>query len=142
MKSEYKLALGIIFGFLIISGVYLGGGVIQTLFGVSVETFWIGLGVGSLLGLVVFLFILDFLDIIELNPMNWWGPPPKPKDPFWSQGNIYEEIERLEVKDDYKNLVWLRHQYYELGRTIQNIADGQGVSMIMIRKWLDKLETK
>ena len=141
MKSEYKLALGIIFGFLIISGGYLGGGIIQALFGVSVEAFWIGLGVGSFLGLVAFLLLLDFLDIIELNPL-FLSPPPKPKDPFWAQGNVYEEVEEVEVKDDYKDLAWLRYQYYELGRTIQNIADGQGVSMITIRKWLDKLETK
>jgi len=138
MKSEYKLALGIIFGFLIISGGYLGGGIIQALFGVSVETFWIGLGVGSLLGLVAFLLLLEFLDLIELNPL-YWGSPPKPKDYFWSQGNKnIEKVESVEEKDDYKNLDWLRQQYYELGRTIQDIAEGQGVSMITIRKWLDK----
>lgn len=34
------------------------------------------------------------------------------------------------------NLNWLKHQYYDLGRTMQDIADEQGVSMIRIRKLL------
>ena len=45
-----------------------------------------------------------------------------------------------EEKKDYMNLDWLKHQHYDLGRTIQDIADEQNVSMIVIRKWLDKLE--
>ena len=43
-------------------------------------------------------------------------------------------------KQDYMNLDWLNHQYYVLGRRIQEIADDQNVSMIRIRKWLAKLE--
>ena len=46
-----------------------------------------------------------------------------------------------ERKDDYKNLEWLKYQYYDLGRSIQDIADDQGESMVLIRKWLDKLES-
>lgn len=154
MKSEYKIALGIIFASLIIFGGIFGGfiasliifggilgGSFTPVFLDMNEVFWIGFGIGSFLGLAAFLILLHILDIIELNPL-WWGPSSKPKDPFWSQGNVYEERERLEVKDDYKNLVWLRYQYYELGKTIQDIADEQGVSMITIRKWIDKLKAK
>ncbi len=46
----------------------------------------------------------------------------------------------MKVKDDYKNSDWLKHQYYELGKSIQDIATEQGVSMIMIRKWIDMSE--
>jgi len=45
-----------------------------------------------------------------------------------------------EEKNDYMNLDWLKHQYYDLGRTIQDIANDQNVSMITISKWLEKLE--
>jgi len=51
---------------------------------------------------------------------------------------VWKRAKKVEEKDDYKNLDWLRQQYYEIGRTIQDIAEGQGVSMITIRKWLDK----
>ena len=50
------------------------------------------------------------------------------------------QIKKSKPKEDYSNLDWLKHQYYDLGRTIQDIADDQNVSMITIRKWLDKLE--
>lgn len=54
---------------------------------------------------------------------------------------VWKRAKKVEEKDDYKNLDWLRQQYYEIGRTIQDIAYGQGVSMITIRKWLDKHKT-
>jgi hypothetical protein len=41
---------------------------------------------------------------------------------------------------DYMDANWLRYQYYNKGRTIQYIANDQNVSMITIKKWLDKLE--
>ena len=74
--------------------------------------------------------------MITINPRYWGRGPPKPKDPFWGQG--YERVDEVEVKDDYKDLNWLKHQYYEVGRTIQDIASEQGVSMMTIRNWLDK----
>ena len=46
----------------------------------------------------------------------------------------------MKEKDDYKNSDWLKHQYYELGKSIQDIANEQGASMITIRKWLDMSE--
>lgn len=45
-----------------------------------------------------------------------------------------------EVKEDYKDSDWLKHQFYELGRSIQDIANKEGVSMITIRKWLEMSE--
>ena len=47
---------------------------------------------------------------------------------------------RLEVKKNYMNLKWLNHQYYELGKSLQDLANDQGVSMMTIKKWVDKLE--
>ena len=47
---------------------------------------------------------------------------------------------KLEVKKDYVNLKWLNHQYYELGGSLQDIASDQGVSMMTIKKWVDKLD--
>ena len=50
------------------------------------------------------------------------------------------QIKKSRPKEDYSDLDWLKHQYYDLGRTIQDIADEQNVSMITIKKWLDELE--
>jgi len=41
---------------------------------------------------------------------------------------LYEE------KRDYMNPSWLKHQYYDLGKSIQDIANKQNVSMMIIRK--------
>jgi len=37
-------------------------------------------------------------------------------------------------------LTWLNHQYYDLGRSLQDIADDRGESMMIIKKWVDKIE--
>ena len=47
---------------------------------------------------------------------------------------------KLEVKTDYMNIKWLNHQYYELGRSLQDIANDQGVSMMTVKKWVNNLE--
>jgi len=54
------------------------------------------------------------------------------------RGHI-EEKKRFEEKQDYMNPSWLKHQYYDLGISLQDIANEQRVSMITIRKWVDKL---
>lgn len=46
---------------------------------------------------------------------------------------------QYEEKQEYKNLSWLKHQYYDLGKSLQDIANEQNVSIIKIRKWVDKL---
>ncbi|NHJ20201.1 MAG: hypothetical protein EAX91_04595 [Candidatus Lokiarchaeota archaeon] len=51
-------------------------------------------------------------------------------------------MESKKVREDYKDSDWLKHQFYDLGRSIQDIANEQGVSMITIRKWLDMSEEK
>lgn len=45
------------------------------------------------------------------------------------------------MEEDQTNLNWLKHQYYDLGRSIQDIANELGVSMIRIRKSLDRIES-
>ena len=58
-------------------------------------------------------------------------------------GGIYfysKSPPKLEVKKDYMNIKWLNHQYYELGRSLQVIANDQGVSMMTVKKWVDKLD--
>ncbi|MFX0026241.1 MAG: hypothetical protein ACFE8M_07485 [Candidatus Hermodarchaeota archaeon] len=51
----------------------------------------------------------------------------------------YEKVMRV-VKNDYTNLEWLKEQYYDLKKRVQDIADDQGVSMMKIREWIDKIE--
>ena len=51
-----------------------------------------------------------------------------------------EAPSKVVLKNDYMNVKWLNHQYYELGRSLQDIAIDQGVSMITVKKWVNKLE--
>ena len=51
-------------------------------------------------------------------------------------------MDSKKIREDYKDSDWLKHQFYDLGRSIQDIANEQGVSMITIRKWLDMSEEK
>ncbi len=53
-------------------------------------------------------------------------------------GNISEK--QVKTKDGQINLSWLKHQYYSLGRSIQDIADKLNVSMMSVRKYLDRIE--
>ncbi len=52
----------------------------------------------------------------------------------------YHQPKRVEEKKDYMNPDWLKHQYHDLGRSLQNIANEQNVSMFTIKKWVDKLD--
>lgn len=45
-------------------------------------------------------------------------------------------------REDYKTSAWLKHHYYELGWSFQDIADNQGVSMMIVKNWVDKLKNK
>jgi len=139
MKSRYIFSLVILGIGTIFLGV-VGGVVVSGL--LSPDDFWMGFGVGSIIGFGASISLLIFIDefFFDILPER----KTKPKHPWTprSQGNIYEKVEKVEVKDDYKNLDWLRHQYYDLGKSIQNIADVQGVSMITIKKWIDKIEKR
>ncbi|MFX1279375.1 MAG: hypothetical protein ACFFA3_08155 [Promethearchaeota archaeon] len=52
----------------------------------------------------------------------------------------YQFPSKVVEKNYYKNEKWLNHQYNELRRSLQDIAIDQGVSMITIKKWVDKLD--
>jgi len=54
---------------------------------------------------------------------------------------VVDKPSRKIGKQDYLNLKWLKSQYYDLGKSVQDIANEQGVSMIIIRKLLDKIES-
>ncbi len=56
--------------------------------------------------------------------------------------DIKKETKRKIEKQDYKNSDWLKHQYFDLEKSIQQIANEQHVSMITIQKWVEKLENK
>jgi len=49
-------------------------------------------------------------------------------------------ISGIKERNGQINLNWLKHQYYDLERSIQDIADDRNVSMIKIRKLLDRIE--
>jgi len=115
--------------FLIIPGGIVGGVISLAIFGGGASSFGTGFGVGILLCI----FLLIYLDA------NWFDIIPYRKSELYEE---VEEVEEVEVKDDYKNLVWLRYQHYELGKNVQDIASEQGVSMITIRKWIDKLKKR
>jgi ribosomal protein L40E len=46
----------------------------------------------------------------------------------------------MKEKKDYQNLVWLKHQVYDLKRSLFDIAKDQNTSIYAIRKFLGKLE--
>lgn len=50
------------------------------------------------------------------------------------------EIHGPREKTDYMNLNWLKHQYFDLGKNLQDIATNQNVTILKIKRWLDKLE--
>jgi len=51
-----------------------------------------------------------------------------------------EKKEKIKEKKEEFDLKWLKHQYYDLGRSIQEIADELNESIITIRKWLDNID--
>jgi MFS family permease len=53
-----------------------------------------------------------------------------------------EKAKIVSKKRDEFNLEWFNHQYYDLGRSIQDIANELNESVITIRKWLDDNESK
>jgi hypothetical protein len=51
-----------------------------------------------------------------------------------------ESRQKMEQKRDYMNVDWLKHQYHDLHRSIQEIADEQGISVMTMKYYLDKVE--
>jgi len=50
-------------------------------------------------------------------------------------------ISGIKETNGQTDLNWLKHQYYDLGRSMQDIANELGVSMIRIRKLLNRIES-
>ncbi|MFX1570686.1 MAG: hypothetical protein ACFFCV_20300 [Promethearchaeota archaeon] len=99
-----------------------------------IGTFWFGFVIGFNSPIVIYLLEEKIYPCIAASERSkrWYR---------MKAGVTYErEYEKVEEKDDFKNLDWLKHHYYDLGKSIQDIADEQGVSMITIRKWIDKIE--
>jgi len=44
------------------------------------------------------------------------------------------------IKQNYTDLKWLEKQHFELNKSIQEIANEQNVSMILIKEWINKIE--
>jgi len=53
---------------------------------------------------------------------------------------VIKPISAIKGRNGQINLNWLKHQYYDLERSIQDIADDRNESMITIRKLLDRIE--
>jgi hypothetical protein len=50
---------------------------------------------------------------------------------------------KLKTGSTHKGILeWVKTQYYDLNRTIQDIADDFGESMITVRKYLDEIENQ
>lgn len=132
VKIIYIFSLTIlIFG--IVLGVLVDVILVPKLFGYTTPG---SLGWGTFFGTIGTITLLLRIDLYFFNILPG-GRKSKPEVSFWDE----VKVEKAEEKDDYKNLGWLRHQHYELGKSIQDIANEQGVSMIVIRKWLDKHKT-
>ncbi len=56
--------------------------------------------------------------------------------------NYYHKPKLVKEKKDYMDLTWLKHHYYDLGRSLQDIADEQNVSMITIKKYVERLDSE
>lgn len=96
-----------------------------------------------------YLFIGGLVDISRSNHDSWYGISK-----FLTQLGaiiifltvisgiyVYSKLPpKFEARKNYMNLKWLNHQYYEGGRSLQDIADDQGVSMMTIKKWIYKLD--
>ena len=57
-----------------------------------------------------------------------------------SESGVSKLRSKLISKQKEVDLKWLHHQYYDLGKNIQTIADEKNVSMMTVQKWLEKLK--
>ena len=56
---------------------------------------------------------------------------------------LFNRLDFRELKNNvYTDLQWLEIQHYELKKSIQDIANEQNVSMITIRKYIEKIDIK
>ncbi len=119
----------------------------------------VGSTVISILSFISLIFLAFLIIIIPLVIFGYVKTKNKRRCPYCSisMGRLEEEEKKafqcpkcLRIfrdkpkkkieKQDYMNSGWLRHQYYDLRKSIQEIATEQNVSMITIKKWVDELE--
>ncbi len=55
---------------------------------------------------------------------------------------LFNRLTFRESKNNYIDLQWLEIQHYELKKSIQEIASEQNVSMITIKKYIEKIDRK
>lgn len=115
------------------------------------------IGLGFLIvGIDAYIRVLQYIEQHQNDP--YWDSFDIYWSRFYAVGNIglgiiiivltiilsltyYLQVpSKVVEKKDYMDLEWLNHQYNELGMTLQDIAINQGVSMITVKKWVDKLE--
>jgi len=80
----------------------------------------------SIIGIAIIIIGIVFLALVPLRL-------------FKNIREYKKKVIQYEEKQEYKNPSWLTHQYYDLGESIQDIANEQNVSIVAIRKWIDKL---
>ncbi|NHJ19436.1 MAG: hypothetical protein EAX91_00730 [Candidatus Lokiarchaeota archaeon] len=81
---------------------------------------------------LIFIVLPGFLLAIILDK-----PPSTSKDEF-----IEKSKQTLKRKYDFQDLSWLKNQYFNLGKTLQDIAEDQNASMMQIKIYLDKIKEK
>ena len=58
----------------------------------------------------------------------------------WSLRDRIYTTKKSWLKEDYKDVEWLKSQYYGLGQSIQDIADDQNVNMMKIVDVVEKIK--
>lgn len=118
--------------------------------------------ISSIIGLVFLIDgIIANIRVLRFIEQNQYDPDWDSFDIYWSKfysvvnigiGSIIiiltiivsltyylQAPSKVVEKKDYMDLEWLNHQYNELGMSFQDIAINQGVSMITVKKWVDRL---
>jgi hypothetical protein len=137
-----------VIGYVIILSLFLGGSIVITILALIISLFL----------LVFFILLVPLIIFGYLKTRNKRKCPYcfismegiKEEDKIVYQcpecSRIFKDAEtkhkQKKEKQDYRNLNWLKHQYFDLEKSIQEIANEQHVSMITIQKWVEKLENK
>ncbi|MFX0083249.1 MAG: zinc ribbon domain-containing protein [Candidatus Hodarchaeota archaeon] len=80
------------------------------------------------------------IDVLKPIPTTSAFDEGLPKEIPTQKVQMPPQISGIIEIDEESDLNWLKYQYYDLGRSLQNIADELGVSMIRIRNMLSKIE--
>jgi len=111
----------------------------------SISNKWLGLGIGILI-LNIF-WIISFINMLPFFTPYGFTFEFVIFLPFVGGlllifGRIFfmRMFDERTEKQDYTDLKWLEKQHFELNKSIQQIADEQNVSMMTIKKGIDKIE--